>query len=85
MKKTVKYAALNLGILFMGLALAAFAGAAVEGALGLPLAVAVCLALAALMRQTWREICRMERLEKQLRHTHAASAAVRETPDLRVA
>lgn len=67
MVRSVRYAVLNLGVLLMSLGLVLVVGAAIEGMMTLPAACGAFLVLAAAVRGTWHEICRMERLARAAR------------------
>ncbi len=91
MKRSMKYAALNIGILLLGVCFLAFAGAALEGGAGALGYLAVCACLAAAIRLAWKEVARMERVARMARRmAHApqkarAAQTHRAAPDLRVA
>lgn len=91
MRKNMKYAALNIGILLLGVCFLAFAGAALEGGAAALGCVAVCGFLAAAMRLAWKEITRMERemrMARRMGHVSQGArpeAVCRAAPDLRVA
>lgn len=90
MRKKIKYAALNMGILFMALGVLAFGGALATGGMGVAAPLSICVLLMGGIRLAWQEVLRMERQTAQQRrarrHTvRPADAAARPAPDLRVA
>lgn len=77
MKRTLKYAALNLSVPSMSVLLLMFLGVFAEGTLNRFAAMLICAVLGLCIRAVWQEILRMDAQAKQAKRAARRASVLR--------